>query len=145
LAEAMPVAPDGVLYVGMQLNQRRADGRLEPLFVKALATEQPPRAALDTANNLRGMEVSPAVEDAVVAAWRRRPPGPERGGLWPYVLGQIRPAPRESRVRAIFEMLATGDDSARQLTERVITAPVDESARAVAAQLAAAALATAKS
>jgi hypothetical protein len=55
----------------------------------------------------------------------------------------MRPAARDGRVRAIFEMIASGDDSARQLTERAITKPVDDSARATAARLAAAGLATA--
>jgi parallel beta-helix repeat protein len=145
IAEATPVPSGGVLHVAMMLSQNRVDGRLADLFVKALAVDDPRRGAMDTANYLRGMWVAPAVEDAVVAAWRRHPTmgGPRETGLWPYIFGQMLPGPRESRVRAIFELIASGDDSARQLTERAITKPVDESARALAAQLAADGIATA--
>jgi hypothetical protein len=89
------------------------------------------------------MWVAPAVEDAVVGAWRRYAAAGHERLLWPYILGQMQPAPRESRVRAIFEMMAGGDDSVRQLAGVAVTRPVDEAARPLAAQLAAAALADA--
>jgi parallel beta-helix repeat protein len=142
-AEKKPVTPGGLLHVAMMLSKGRVEGRLADLFVKALAVDDPRRGAMDTANYLRGMWAAPAVEDAVVAAWRRYAAAGHERLLWPYIFGQMRPAPRESRVRAIFEMMAGGDDSVRQLAGVAVTGPVDETARPLAAQLAAAALADA--
>lgn len=143
VGESTPLADGGHLGVAMWMSDNRVEGRLEKLFVRALATDETPRSAMDIANYLRGTWTSPTTEDAVVAAWRRRACDEGQEGLWPYIFGQMQPAARESRVRAIFEMIASGDDAARQLTERAITTPVDDSARPIAAQLAAAGLATA--
>jgi len=143
VGETAPLADGGHLGVAMWMSGNRVEGRLESLFVKALSTDETPRSAMDVANYLRGTWTSPATEEAVVAAWRRHPTDGNGSRLWPYIFGQMQPAARESRVRAIFEMIASGDDSAQQLTERAITKPVDDSARALAAQLASAGLATA--
>lgn len=141
-AEQDAVPPSGLLFSALNLNERRAEGRLASLWVKALSAANSPRAAADTANYLRGMWLAPEVEDAVVDAWRRHPPLPGDGiGLWAHILGQLQPAPRESRVRAIFELMASSDaESARQLTSRVMTNSVDETARKIAADLAIASL-----
>jgi len=143
VGETAPLADGGHLGVAMWMSNNRVEGRLESLFVKALSTDETPRSAMDIANYLRGTWTSPATEEAVVAAWRRHPTDSNGSRLWPYIFGQMQPAARESRVRAVFEMIASGDDSARQLTERAITKPVDDSARAIAARLAAAGLAAA--
>lgn len=143
-AERLPVTPPWMLWAALHLNEDRADGRLSALFVKALAVDDPEDGAMVTANNLRRMWVSAEVDDAVVAAWRRHPTGRNGSGMWPFVLGQMTSPAREARVRAVFELMASGDDAMRQLAGLAVTRPVEESAKPVAAKLAADAIATAK-
>jgi beta-lactamase regulating signal transducer with metallopeptidase domain len=144
IVETSPDASDNLRYVALVLAGNRAEGRLAKVFIKAVSVDDG-QAAMDAANDLRRMSVAlaPELEDAVVAAWRRHPTGRNGSGMWPYIFGQITSPAREARVRAVFELMASGDDVMRQLAGPAITKPVDESARAVAAQLAADGLATA--
>jgi hypothetical protein len=142
IAESSTDASDNLRFVALTLAGNRAEGRLAALFVKAVSVDDG-EAAMNAANDLRRMSVAPEVDDAVVAAWRRHPTGRNGSGMWPYIFGQIASPARESRVRAVFEMLASGDESMRQLAGPAVTRQVDDAARPVAARLAAAGLATA--
>jgi hypothetical protein len=142
-AQASPDPSDNLRFVALTLAGNRAEGRLAQLYVKAVSVGDG-QAAMDAANDLRRMAVAPELEDAVVAAWKRHPTGRNGSGMWPYIFGQITSPAREARVRAVFELMASGDDAKRQLAGPAVTKPVDESARAVAAQLAVDGLATAQ-
>ncbi len=143
VAESSSDTSDNLRWVALTLAGNRAEGRLAKLFVEAVSVDDG-QAAMDAANDLRRMWVAPEVEDAVVAAWRRHPTGRNGSGMWPYIFGQITSPAREPRVRAVFEMIAVGDDAMRQLAGPAVTKPVDESARALASRLATDGIATAK-
>ncbi len=128
-----PEDTSGLITVAW-MSKGRVEGELADLYVQALAHFDG-RDALNVANQLRGLWVTAEVENAVLDARRRS----EGGGLWPYVLGQMRPT-RAPRVRAIFEALKkegpNGSDG--QLLERALgERELDPEAAPVAASLAA--------
>jgi hypothetical protein len=127
VAEAHP-EDTGLLIQAAWLAKNRVEGRLADLYVKALGASD----SRDVANQLRGMWVTAEVEDGAIAVFRR---SRDTTGWW-HILGQIQPT-REPRLRLIFEVLKTGDNSAEQLLERALEERnVDASARALAADLA---------
>jgi hypothetical protein len=129
------------LIVAAWIEKNRVEGAVADAYVRALSTNDA-REAIDVANQLRNMTVTAEVEDAVLAAWRKHH-DTEPKGLWPYVLGQMRPT-REARVRVLFEMLAVDDTSVPQLVDRAFQpGNLDEAAVPVAARLAIEALPTA--
>jgi hypothetical protein len=129
------------LQVAAWMSNRRVEGRLASLYVRALSAANA-REGQDISNQLRGMWVTKEVEDAVLAVWRAKPPG--EVGLWWHILGQIR-GTREARVRALFEaLLEDKSTSAAQLLERALgREALEPGVERLVADLAAESLATA--
>lgn len=141
LAKLEAASPDShaLLHVALLLNKSRAEGRVADEFVRFL-TGADDRQAEDIANLLRSQWVSPEVENAVLAAKERSKR--TESGLWPYILGQMRPT-REPRVRAILAWMATSATSSDvQLLERAVVREVDPPAKPLATALALEALPT---
>ncbi len=133
-AEANP-GDTSQLIVAAWLSERRVEGRLADLYVKALGAADE-RTGKDISNQLRGMWVTEEVEDAVLAVFAKR----TSDRLWWHILGQIKPT-RAARVRVFFEVLAEDRNDPPQLLGRALQAGnLEPEAGALAADLAAAAL-----
>jgi hypothetical protein len=84
-AEASSPPRFELLHVCMMLSRERVEGRLAALFVRAMESKDEPdgpRRVENTANLLRGVWVTPEVEDAVVAAAKRLGGNPP-SRMWP--------------------------------------------------------------
>lgn len=133
-AEANP-GDTSQLIVAAWLSERRVEGRLADLYVKALGAADE-RTGKDISNQLRGMWVTEEVEDAVLAVFAKR----TSDRLWWHILGQIKPT-RAARVRVFFDVLAEDRNDPPQLLGRALQAGnLEPEAAALAADLAAAAL-----
>jgi hypothetical protein len=143
IAEAASPPSSTLLRAALNLANRRVEGRLEALFIRAVGADDA-RAAQDAANLLRGAWVAPDVEDAVVAAAQRHTAGGATG-LWFHVLGQMRPT-RAARAELVLRwMLASDEKGIDTLGNALDKWRLDASARPVVARVAAENLAKAPS
>jgi hypothetical protein len=135
LARLDRATPDesALLDVALTLNHGNAEGAVGDAFVRLLAGADD-RHVMAIAHVLRNRWVSAKVEEAVLAAWKRRDVRDLK--WWPQILGEMRPT-REPRLRAIIAWIPDPDLVPQlHVLKPALTEHMDVATRPLAARLA---------